>query len=345
MITRINASWQPTIEQTPSLVLEDWQKQMAEAVRSPAELLDILEIPDKERPETLTNTSHFPLLVSHSYIQRMKKRDLDDPLLRQVLPLSIEENTGNINEKLDPVGDLDASTSPGLLQKYQGRALLISTGACAIHCRYCFRRHFPYNEQSLTAKKWQTTFNHIEAHSDIHEIILSGGDPLMLSNQRLSALIEKISAIPHIKRLRIHTRLPVVLPSRINNGLIELIDAAQIPVVIVIHANHPNELDDECVNAIRRLKRHNTTLLNQSVLLKGINDDSQTLITLSEKLFHAGVLPYYLHMLDKVAGALHFDVDPSCAAQLTEALRNALPGYLVPKLVREESGRPSKTPL
>ena len=345
MITRINTSWQPTNKQTSTLPPENWQKQMAEAVRSPAELFDILNIPVKSRPEILVEPRHFPLLVTQSYIRRIAKRDPNDPLLRQILPLAIEASTSNINEKLDPVGDLDASTAPGLLQKYHGRALLISTGACAIHCRYCFRRHFPYNEQSLTATKWQETFKHLKTQTDIHEIILSGGDPLMLSNQRLATIIEKINDIPHIKRLRIHTRLPVVLPSRINDGLIELIDNIRMPVVIVIHANHPNELDNECVTAIQRLNRHHTTLLNQSVLLQGINDHSQTLITLSEKLFDAGVLPYYLHMLDKVTGAEHFNVEDHCATQIIETLRNTLPGYLVPKLVREESGQPSKTPL
>ncbi|HJU40306.1 MAG TPA: KamA family radical SAM protein, partial [Tahibacter sp.] len=245
----------------------------------------------------------------------------------------------------DAVGDLAARSAHGVLQKYQGRALLIATGSCAVNCRYCFRRHFPYADETAAANRWQAALAAIAADPTVDEAILSGGDPLSLSNAKLGEFCTAIAAMPHVKRVRIHTRLPVVLPERVDAGLAGLVSALPQRVAVVIHANHANEIDGTVIAACRRLADAGATLLNQSVLLAGVNDDAGALAALSERLFDAGVLPYYLHQLDRVDGAAHFAVDDATALALVEALRRRLPGYLVPKLVREIAGEASKTPL
>jgi len=274
----------------------------------------------------------------------MRPGDPADPLLRQVLPLQLETQP-HAGYSTDPVGDLQALAQPGLLHKYQGRALLLATAACAVHCRYCFRRHFPYSASEASPGGWQPALDHLAASPDIREVILSGGDPLSLSDQRLAALVHRLEQIPHLQRLRIHSRLPVVLPARVDEALTAWLGATRLQTIVVIHANHPNELDTEVATSMARLRATGVTLLNQSVLLRGVNDDCTTLVALSEQLFAAGVLPYYLHLLDKVQGAAHFDVSEREALALHQAMLVNLPGYLVPRLVREQAGAHYKIPL
>ncbi len=245
----------------------------------------------------------------------------------------------------DAVGDIAARAGQGVLHKYAGRALLIATGSCAVHCRYCFRRHFPYAEETAAANGWREAVEHIRADISIEEVILSGGDPFSLSTLKLAELTSALASIPHLRRLRIHTRLPIALPERVDEELVRWLARLPWPVAIVLHANHANELDDNVADACTRLRATGASLLNQSVLLRGVNDSVDALAALSERVFACGVLPYYLHQLDRVAGAAHFEVDDATARDLIENLRGRLSGYLVPRLVREEPGMPGKTPL
>jgi len=320
-----------------------WQQALASAIRTPEALLAALDLSTEQLPAIFNGGDKFPLRVPLSFISRMQKGDPNDPLLRQVLPLD-EENNFSHGYLTDPVGDLNATEVPGLLHKYHGRALMITTGACAVHCRYCFRRHFPYSEQNAASNEWDASIRHIAEDSTINEVILSGGDPLALSDQRLVTLLEQLANIPHLKRLRIHTRLPVVIPQRVTDPLLTLLSECRLTPVIVIHANHANEIDTELHQALRRLKTiPDITLLNQSVLLRGVNDNSQALISLSEALFDSGVSPYYLHLLDKAQGTAHFNVPATRAIALLKAVQASLPGYLVPRLAQEEAGAASKT--
>jgi len=330
----------------PPLELTPWQQQMSEAIRDPKELFDLLnlKISDAEADKQLYFPKQFRLLVPLTYVNKIKKGDWNDPLLKQILPIAAENNQVE-GFMSDPVGDLNAVVSNGVLQKYQGRVLLITTGACAVHCRYCFRRHFPYAESTPDKKHWQNTLNEISKDKTIHEVILSGGDPLMLSDQRLAMMCAEIAAIPHVKTLRFHTRLPVILPDRINPSFFEWLDTLKLNKVMVIHANHANEIDDQTGRVLNRLADHGITVLNQSVLLREINDDVESLVNLSHRLFEFKVLPYYLHLLDKVQGAAHFEVEKKQAIRLVKAIKQQLPGYLVPKLVKEVSGERSKRGL
>ena len=320
-----------------------WQSLLARAVKSTDELLTLLQIdPAQLKPRPLTG--HFPLRVPHGFIARMRKGDARDPLLLQVLP--VQQETREMPGFLpDPLAESAAMPVPGLLHKYHGRVLLTTTGACAIHCRYCFRRHFPYTEANPGTDLWQQSIEYIKQHADITEVILSGGDPLTLTDARLQSLTERLTDIDHLRTLRIHTRLPVVLPERVDEGLLCWLKSLALKVVIVIHCNHANEIDASVIEAMQRLQRAGVVLLNQSVLLRGINDNTATLASLSERLFAAGVLPYYLHQLDKVQGAAHFEVDTATAQQLMAGLRASLPGYLVPRLVQEIPGMQGKTPI
>lgn len=331
--------------QTPQILpLGNWQQELARGIRNIHELLAALHLSPHHIPHLDQSNPDFPLRVPRGYVGRMAKGNPDDPLLLQVLPLNQEHH---IKEgfRLDPVSDLPAMMTPGLIHKYKGRVLLVTTGACAIHCRYCFRRHFPYSDTHANTHEWQDAIDYITSDKSITEVILSGGDPLTLSDQRLGSLTKRLANISHLKRLRIHTRLPVVLPERVDNGLMNWLRTIPFNIVMVIHANHPNEIDDEVRNALMKLSNAGITLLNQSVLLRGINNDSSTLTKLSEVLFDAGVLPYYLHMLDKVQGAAHFEVGDSEAQKIHRELLESLPGYLVPRLVREQAGSPFKLPL
>jgi len=321
-----------------------WQKLLAQAINSPSELLEMLHLPANALPLGQLAGRQFALRVPRGYVARMRKGDPDDPLLRQVFPLHDEEILLP-GYSADPVGDLAAMPVPGLLHKYHGRVLLVTTGACAIHCRYCFRRHFPYSDANPANHDWDAALQYIASDATINEVILSGGDPLTLSDQRLAPLAQRLSDIPHLRRLRLHTRLPIVLPERVDEALLDWLHGSRLKTVMVIHANHANEIDATVATALSRLTQAGVVLLNQSVLLRGVNDSVRALAELSERLFEAGVTPYYLHLLDKVQGASHFDVNPAQAQQLMQDLRNCLPGYLVPRLVHEHAGAPSKLPV
>lgn len=319
-----------------------WQQQMADAISDPAELLRLLNLPPQLLPAATAAAALFPLRVPRPYLQRIRPGDPNDPLLLQVLPLHAEQlSQPGWND--DPVGDLDAMRVPGLLHKYHGRVLLMTTGACAVHCRYCFRRHYPYADGQLSHSAQRSAIDTIRDDPSISEVILSGGDPLSLSDRRLAALVAELEGIAHLKRLRIHTRQPIVLPQRVDRQLTDWISHCHFPVVVVLHCNHPRELDQAVTDAISRLAASGAQLLNQSVLLRAVNDDAETLCQLNEQLFAAGVLPYYLHLMDKVSGASHFDVHRDQAIALHQTLTQRLPGYLVPKLVSEQPGEPSKT--
>ena len=320
-----------------------WQEQLSRAVRSVDELLQLLQI-DPELAKIRPLQSDFPLRVPHGFIQRMAKGDSRDPLLLQVLPLAREAEEVAGFER-DPLDEVDAMPTPGLLHKYQGRALLTMTGACAIHCRYCFRRHFPYTDANPVTGHWQPAIKYLEQHPDISELILSGGDPLTLTDTRLHSLTEQLENLAHMRTLRIHTRLPIVLPERIDSGLLSWIKSQTLKVVFVVHCNHPNEIDHSVTAALEKLAAAGVTLLNQSVLLRDINDSAATLARLSECLFAAGVLPYYLHQMDRVKGAAHFEVGVERAREIMTRLRATLPGYLLPRLVQEIPGMPGKMPL
>ena len=321
----------------------DWRRSYREAISDPQELLRLLELP--ALAAQLPATGHaFPLRVPRGFVARMRKGDPHDPLLRQVLPLD-EEFRPVPGFDADAVGDLPSRGARGLLHKYHGRALLIATGSCAVHCRYCFRRHFPYGEEIAAAEGWRNALDYLRANPDVHEVILSGGDPLSLATGKLSELTDALRGLPQVRRLRLHTRLPVVLPERVDTELTEWLAALPWPVVVVIHANHAQEIDASVASALARLARAGVRLYNQSVLLRGVNDDVDALAALSERLFDVGVQPYYLHQLDKVAGAAHFEVADDRARALAAQLRARLPGFLVPELVREIPGAASKLPL
>lgn len=324
-----------------------WQQALAEAIADPFELCDMLGLDAtfaEAAASTLARTGKFPLRVPRGFVARMRRGDPNDPLLLQVLPVTAELNQAE-GFGLDPVGDLHSAKAAGLLHKYSGRVLLVTTGACAVHCRYCFRRHFPYGEESALLDGWRSSIEQIRADPSVSEVILSGGDPLSLSDRRLHQLGEELADIPHVRRLRIHTRYPVVLPERVDAGLLQWLAGLRLQKVVVIHANHAQELDGQVRDACAALANAGAMLLNQSVLLAGVNDSVETLAALSEALFAINVLPYYLHVLDRVEGAAHFDLSEGRAMQLHAGLLQVLPGYLVPKLVREIPGAASKTPV
>lgn len=326
-----------------TLHLPEWQNQLAKAIKDPKQLLDALDLP----LEHLTSMQHahqlFPLRVTHSYLSRIEPGNINDPLLRQVFPLP-EETLLTENYYLDPVGDKQAELTPGLLHKYKNRVLLTLTAACAIHCRYCFRRHFDYTASNAT-KHWQKNIAYISQNTQIDEVIFSGGDPLSLNDHRLATMANELACIPHIKTLRIHTRQVIVLPTRVNESLLNWIKACQLKLIFVIHINHPNEIDVDVECALKQLYLAGVTLLNQAVLLKGVNDSADTLCQLSRKLFANNVLPYYLHQLDKVQGAAHFDTPKQRALNLMKEIRAELPGYLVPTLVQDLPSSPNKMPI
>ena len=340
----------PLLEKHPIIIenkpQKSWQAHMRDAINDVQELWQILDLPLSEIESAHQAQELFPLKVPRGFVARMKKGDLSDPLLSQILPLGIETDLDKLpdpNFITDPVADLNSNPIPGIIHKYFGRVLLICTGACAVHCRYCFRRHFPYNEQVAARQNWHAALSYIEADTTIHEVILSGGDPLSLSDAKLSELFNALNTIPHVKTIRIHTRQPIVLPQRIDEAFISIIKKVNKNVVMVLHANHANELDESVAKCCQNLKNNNIHLLNQSVLLKGVNDDSICLIKLSHKLFELGVFPYYLNLLDKVSGAEHFEISETKAITLHKEMKAALPGYLVPNLVRDIPDRVAKT--
>jgi EF-P beta-lysylation protein EpmB len=321
-----------------------WQELWRDAVTDPRELLALLDLSHRADELVAPSDTGFAMRVPRGFVARMRKGDANDPLLLQVLPRGAE--LGEVpGFTRDAVGDLDARAARGVLHKYRGRALLIATGSCAVNCRYCFRRHFPYGDETAAANRWLEAIAGLRADASIEEVILSGGDPLSLSTAKLAELTDMLDTISHIRRLRIHTRLPIVLPERVDADFLGWLGRLPFGRVVVVHANHANEIDAPVAHAMAGLRAAGATVLNQSVLLRGVNDDAQTLATLSERLFECGVLPYYLHQLDRVEGAAHFEVDDDRARALVDRLAARLPGYLVPRLVREIPGAASKTPL
>ncbi|MCK6488759.1 MAG: EF-P beta-lysylation protein EpmB [Planctomycetes bacterium] len=321
-----------------------WRSLLAGAVRDPDELWRLLALPADQLPAARRAAAAFPLLVPRGFLALIEPGRIDDPLLRQVLPLGAEGQDPP-GFSADPLHEDGFAAVPGLIRKYASRALLVTTGACAVHCRYCFRREFPYQGLPRGRRWWAPALAWLAAHPEVDEVLLSGGDPLSLPDSQLAALAADLAAIPHLRRLRLHTRLPVVLPERVDERLLAWLGATRLRPVVVIHANHPRELAPAVVAACARLRAAGATLLNQSVLLAGVNDDAAVLAGLSLALFDAGVLPYYLHALDRVRGAGHFLVEDDPARALAAELAARLPGYLVPRLVREEPGRPHKVPV
>jgi L-lysine 2,3-aminomutase len=321
-----------------------WQQLWREAVRDPRELLSMLGLDALAGRISEAAAQLFPLRVPRGFVARMRAGDPQDPLLRQVLPLDDEDRIVE-GFALDAVGDTAARSGAGVLRKYRGRALLVATGSCAIHCRYCFRRHFPYAEDSAAANGWREAVRLIAADREIDEVILSGGDPLSLATPKLAELTATLADIPHVRRLRIHTRLPVVLPERVDATLADWLRALPWPTTVVVHANHAQEFDEAVDAALARLRSTGALLLNQAVLLRGVNDSVEALAALSERGHTAGVLPYYLHQLDRVEGAAHFEVPDARAIELHRSLAARLSGYLVPRLVREVAGDPGKRPM
>jgi len=327
---------------TPSR--EDWLVQLADVITDPDELLRVLNIDTDENSLAGRGAKRlFALRVPRAFVARMKKGDPNDPLLRQVLT-SRDEFLAAPGFSTDPLEE-QHNAVPGLLHKYRNRALLLVKGGCAVNCRYCFRRHFPYAENQGNKRNWQVALDYIADHPELDEIIFSGGDPLMAKDHELDWLLEQLEAIPHIKRLRIHSRLPIVIPARITDALAARFARSSLRILLVNHINHANEIDAEFAAAMVRLRQAGVTLLNQSVLLRDVNDSAQTLADLSNALFDAGVMPYYLHVLDKVQGAAHFMVSDEEARNIMRELLTLVSGYMVPKLAREIGGEPSKTPL
>ena len=321
--------------------LPTWQRSLREVVGTVGELLAEVGLSPGAFPDGLLAGSDFPVRVPRELVRRVQPGDPDDPILLQVVPRAAEAETVD-GFGGDPVGERDRQPAPGLVHKYRGRVLLIATGACAVNCRYCFRRHFPYAENPGGPEWWRGALDWMERDRSLREVILSGGDPLVLDDDKLGRLAAALGAIEHLVRLRIHTRLPVVIPSRIDDRLLSWLVDSRLQPVVVIHANHARELDDEVAAALGRLRAAGIAVLNQSVLLRSVNDSVDALVELSERLFEIGVVPYYLHQLDRVAGAAHFEVADDVARRLIKGVERRLSGYLVPRLVREVAGEGAK---
>jgi EF-P beta-lysylation protein EpmB len=340
MITTTSLSRQPAVSR-PSAA---WQRELAQAICDPLELCRLLGLDPRLALDARAAQSQFPLRVPRGFARRMRRGDVADPLLRQVLPLA-PESIEVPGFEADPLSEREAMRAPGLLHKYHGRALLITTEACAVHCRYCFRREFPYQSAQGDGPRWRAALDTLARDSSIQELILSGGDPLSLGTDRLTRLTDELRHIPHLRRLRLHTRTAIVLPERVDDELLHWLQSLPWPCVIVLHCNHANEIDASVRVATALMKSTGATLLNQSVLLAGINDSLDALVALSEALWSAGVLPYYLHLLDRVRGTAHFEVSEWRARELMSQVAARLPGYLVPRLAREFPGAASKTVL
>jgi EF-P beta-lysylation protein EpmB len=333
-------------EDTPSalpMVVAPWQQQLAEhAFTRPQDLLAFLQLPH-DLPQW-SGLRNFPMRVPRGFAERMEKGNPNDPLFLQVWP-SEAESVEVAGFGQDAVGDLQKLKAGGVIHKYHGRALVVTTGACGVHCRFCFRRHFPYGETRASRGRWKHTLDTLRSDETLEEVILSGGDPLSLTDDKLADLFDGLESIPHLRRLRIHTRQPIVLPERVDDYLLAWLRDLELPLTIVLHVNHANELDGKVEEALRELRSAGALLLSQSVLLAGVNDSLDALKDLSEQLHRCGVVPYYLHLLDKVQGAAHFEVAEDMAVALVKELSGHLPGFLVPRLVKEIAGKPAKTPL
>ena len=322
-----------------------WRDQLRRAIRDPEELIRRLDLPDHLRANARRAAAKFSLVVPQAFADRMRPGDPDDPLLAQVLPTADELATPAEGFVADPCGDGDATRAPGLLQKYNGRALLIIVGVCAVACRYCFRREFPYEKSPAGLAQWQPALDELRRSDDVEEVLFSGGDPLMRPDRWLAELVGQLEDIAHLRRLRIHTRLPIVIPDRVDDALLEWLGKTRLAPTVVVHSNHPNEIDDACGAALLRLVKSGVPVLNQTVLLRGVNDDADTLTELSRRLMDARVMPYYLHQLDPVTGAQHWEVPVARGQELIAELRTRLPGFGVPRYVREVVGAAHKVDI
>lgn len=320
-----------------------WQSSLKNAIRSGRELTDLLGLSDSIQPSAAA-ADDFPVFVTREFLSRIEPGDPNDPLLRQVFPAE-SETAEAAGYSHDPLQEASFTRCGGLLHKYAGRVLLVTTGACAIHCRYCFRRHFPYEEIPHSLDQWRPALAEIAADPSIEEVLLSGGDPLMLTDPVLERLVEALASIPHLRRLRIHSRMPIVLPARVNQRLVDLLAHSRLTVWMVVHCNHANEIDTAVADALGRLIDRGIPVMNQAVLMRGINDNIDVLTDLCKRLIDLRAIPYYLHKLDQVAGAAHFDVTREHGLELIEALRARLPGYAVPRFVIEQPDQPSKTAI
>lgn len=320
---------------------KNWRQQLAEAINTIEDLCDYLHLSTDDLPVSVSAAKSFPLRVPLNFADCMEKGNPNDPLLRQVLPIH-DEMTAYPGFSNNPVGDLESVTQAGVLHKYHGRVLLINTGSCAINCRYCFRRNFPYADFQLSKQKEAAAVQTIRNDASISEVILSGGDPLLLSDERLTRLLQELSGIKHLRRIRIHSRIPIVLPARITGDLLHQFAQSSKQIILVVHCNHAQEINGRVSAACNALKEKGITLFNQSVLLKDVNDNARVLCDLSEQLFKHGIIPYYLHLLDKATGTGHFEVSRTEAVELFKQIQSKLPGYLVPKLVEEQAGAAAK---
>ncbi|NRP28127.1 MULTISPECIES: EF-P beta-lysylation protein EpmB [unclassified Marinobacterium] len=321
-----------------------WQDSLKSAITDPKALLERLSLPNELLEQAQAASQLFPLRVPLEFLNRMELGNPNDPLLKQVLPIRDEFiQAPGFTE--DPLNESDARPTPGVVHKYKDRALLILSGACAINCRYCFRRHFPYSDNQLSGEHWQRALAYLKEHTELREVIFSGGDPLVTSDHRFSKMVADLEAIPHLERLRVHTRLPVVIPSRVTDQLNDTLHISRLNCVVVLHINHANEIDQSLSDAVTKLKQSGATILNQAVLLKGVNDSADEQVRLSRALFSAGILPYYLFLFDPVAGASHFDIPIEQGKEIFTQMQRELPGYLVPRLAKEISGKTSKTLL
>ncbi|WP_096084967.1 EF-P beta-lysylation protein EpmB [Agaribacterium haliotis] len=321
-----------------------WQDELKQLVSDSNELFELLELDRSYLPAAKQAEKLFPLRLTRSYLSRIKKGDINDPLLKQVLPLA-EENEAQANYVDDPLQERAFNPLPGLVHKYHNRVLLITTSSCAINCRYCFRRNFAYSENRLGQSQWQAILDYLKDHDEVDEVIFSGGEPLLLTNEQIQQRLEQLAAIPQLHRVRFHSRLPIVLPSRIDQNFCATLNSTRLQCLVVVHCNHKQEIDAYVAAAFSALSRAGITCLNQAVLLRGVNDSAKSQIELNHSLFKNKVLPYYLHVLDKVRGGAHFDIELSDARIIYEKMRARLPGYLLPKLVKDEPGQTAKTPL
>jgi EF-P beta-lysylation protein EpmB len=333
-----------SIPPTPAGSDSDWRAILKSAIRNPADLCRILRLPADLAESAARAAGGFPLLAPLPYVERMEPGNPRDPLLRQVMPLE-DEQRETPQFTADPVGDAAAKRLPNLLQKYHGRALMITTGVCAVHCRYCFRRHYPFDQKAASPRRWDSAVREIARERSIGEVILSGGDPLTSVDADLADLVSELESLPQLRRLRIHTRLPIMIPQRVTGELIRVLRTSRLLPIVVVQSNHPQELDGAVESALTRLAEAGIQVLNQTVLLSGVNDDLETLTGLSSRLLECRVMPYYLHQLDRVAGAAHFEVPLDEGLRLIREMRALLPGYAVPRYVREDPGAPSKTIL
>ena len=334
----------PVVRPRAALPYSSWRQAFKDAVRDPAELCRRLDLPMEIGQRAKAAAGEFPLVVPHGFIARMRPGDPHDPLLRQVLPLD-EELLPVAGFGFDPVAEAAAELAPGVLQKYAGRALMVATGTCAVHCRYCFRRHFAYETTPARSGQWDEVIDAIRHEPSIHEVLLSGGDPLSLVDETLAELAEQLAAVPHLRRLRLHTRLPIVIPERVTDELLSWLTGTRLTPIMVIHANHANELDSAVAFALANLVDAGVPVLNQTVLLRGVNDSPDVLAELCERLVDRRVIPYYLHQLDRVAGAAHFEVPIDRGREIMKELHARLPGYAIPRYVEEQPGAAGKIVL